>query len=82
MKQKMQYLVIARRPVDDVPMGLFDDPGEAHKAARRMCPQTINRIAKDIGFLEDSPPLSVDILPFMDGLPGRSETVRIFDEGD
>lgn len=79
---KMQYLVIARRPVDDVPLALFDDEDEAHKFARHTCPQTINRIAEDIGYLEDSPPLSVEVMPFMDGKPGRATTVRIFDEDD
>jgi hypothetical protein len=75
------YLIMARCTVYDIPMGFFADKGEARKFGTGIKPGMVGVEADAIGY-ERSTPLTIDLIPFVDQIPGKHTILRYFDQED
>lgn len=73
------YLVIGRCEIDDVPMLLTDDLGEARLRASLITEADVIRVAADVMELDTSIVVAIGIVSFFDGSPIDLEMVKEFD---
>jgi hypothetical protein len=72
---------MARCAVYDIPLGFFTDRTEARKFGVGIKPGMVGVEADVIGY-ERSIPLTIDLVPFENGVGGKHTILRCFDVED